>query len=123
MYDASGRGDTEVVRELITAKADLEWEHHQRNETPLLRAARDGHTAIVRLLLDAGSNREARDGYRRTAVEVSATDTICAMIMGEAGVDVHISEIRARIKRKLEELSEEEQQLKHWQTLRDEALS
>ncbi|MFF9111174.1 ankyrin repeat domain-containing protein [Streptomyces sp. NPDC014805] len=61
---AVAEGDTDRVRELLAAGAEVDARHPMLNgfndaHTPLLVAARDGHAEIVRLLLDAGADINA----------------------------------------------------------------
>ncbi|HZF90736.1 ankyrin repeat domain-containing protein [Streptomyces sp.] len=61
---AVSAGDTDRVRELLAAGAEVDARHPMLNgfndaHTPLLVAARDGHGEIVRLLLDAGADINA----------------------------------------------------------------
>ena len=63
---ATNKGDTETVRKLISAGADVNTLYPHVNSfldghTPLLVAARDGHKEIVRELLKAGARVRVED--------------------------------------------------------------
>jgi ankyrin repeat protein len=53
---ASRNGHTEVVKLLLTAKADVNAAHKTQGITSLLIASQKGHTGIVKLLLTAGAD-------------------------------------------------------------------
>lgn len=64
LVNATAAGDTEVVRQLLAAGADVEQRLPVLNSfndkhTALLVASRDGHLEIVRLLLTAGADVNA----------------------------------------------------------------
>ncbi|RFU80736.1 pfs, nb-arc and ankyrin domain [Trichoderma arundinaceum] len=60
-----------------------------RGRTPLLRAAENGHEAIVRLLLKHGADIEAKDSVNGTALNIAASHGYDAVIMPllESGAD------------------------------------
>ena len=53
---ASRNGHTEIVKLLLTAKADVNAAEKKQGITPLLIASKKGHTEIVKLLLTAGAD-------------------------------------------------------------------
>ena len=59
LVTASWRGDLEAVRSLLRARADVNAREPQYQMTALLAAAREGHTEVVRALVDAGARLEA----------------------------------------------------------------
>ena len=79
---AAVEGDVSTVRELIAGGADVN--RYGPDETPLIAAARKGyddkHREVVRLLLDAGANINAKDMYGRTATQNAARKGLGAMV-------------------------------------------
>ena len=55
---AVSTGNLQRVRELNAAGVDLN-QSSDRGETPLMAAAKSGHTDIVKFLIDAGANLRA----------------------------------------------------------------
>ncbi|KAG2500831.1 hypothetical protein HYH03_001593 [Edaphochlamys debaryana] len=62
LYKASDAGDIEQVRALLAAGADVNYIDKGTDQTPLLVAAWEGHTAVVQALLEAGAWVEATCG-------------------------------------------------------------
>lgn len=75
LYWASYLGLEAVVRMLLGFKVDVNarstFEIDGENETALRAAARQGHEAVVRLLLANGSDIEAEDGEGNTPLELA----------------------------------------------------
>merc|ERR1740117_1585 len=64
---AAENGQTEIVRKLIDAGADLNYQNG--NEfTALVMATWHGHTEIARLLIDAGTNVDVKDKHEQCAL-------------------------------------------------------
>lgn len=64
--DACAAGNLALAKALTARRVDLNAQT-EYNETPLLRAAVNGHADIVRHLLDAGAETETADRFGRTA--------------------------------------------------------
>ena len=84
--------DVAVVKELIARGKDIN-EPEKNGDTPLIMAAHQGHTEILKLLLHAGAdvNRQGPvNGYTalHDAIHQNHIDTAMAII--EAGADVTI---------------------------------
>lgn len=60
-------GDTEKVRELIEAGADVNW-RTDYGFTPLMFACDRGHVAVAKLLLEKGSDRHVASKEGSTAL-------------------------------------------------------
>jgi hypothetical protein len=56
LFIAAGKGNAEIVKVLIAAKAEIDVKDFLLQITPLVWAAFHGHTEVVRLLLEAGAN-------------------------------------------------------------------
>ena len=61
LYEASGKGYTEIVKLLLNASADVNAAH-TTGLTPLFWASENGHTEVVQLLLEAGARKFGRIG-------------------------------------------------------------
>lgn len=83
-------GFLEVADLLIKAGADIEM----GASTPLMEAAQEGHRALVRYLLDAGTNVHAHTQTADTALTYACENghTDVADLLLQAGADLHESE-------------------------------
>ena len=64
-YDAAARGDAQALRALVGSLPDLSIGHGPKADTPLHVAARNGHAAAIRVLVDelgGNSNLSNNDG-------------------------------------------------------------
>ena len=71
LIEAVGRGNTEQVRELLDAGADINIQD-KFGETALMRAAAWGHTGVMELLIRAGAEIDRPNKYGWTALMVAA---------------------------------------------------
>jgi len=71
LLNAARKGDTALIRTLISHKINLEVQDKD-GHTPLMLAAQHGHAEAVRLLLGGGARAEARDpqGYNAYGLAV-----------------------------------------------------
>ena len=65
---AALKGDLAKVQALIGPKVDINEKSDSIRVTPLITAAENGHTEIVKLLLDNGAEVDSRDKYGRSAL-------------------------------------------------------
>ena len=88
---ASWDGDLEAVRSLLRVRADVNAREPKRQATGLIRAAKAGHTEVVRELVKAGARLEAKDVDDMTALVVACQnghiDVVRALLAARA--DVH----------------------------------
>lgn len=69
---AAKHGDTERVQALLQQGANVNAVDRQFGATALMWAAHEGHTDIVRLLLDSGASIDAQQSLGRTALWYTA---------------------------------------------------
>jgi ankyrin repeat protein len=71
LYNAVAVADIEEVKRLITQGADVNA-RNRFGDTPLRRAAYEGHTQVVELLINRGANVNTRNGSLGTALHGAA---------------------------------------------------
>ena len=89
---ASSKGDPQIVRALIAGKADVNG-CHSNGDTPLLRAAANGHLAIVRDLIAAGANLRGPPLRPQALAEAAANghpEVVKALIDAKANVNAEV---------------------------------
>ena len=69
---AAAEGHLEVVKRLVEAEVDVNFEHENGSGTALIVAATNGHAAVVKFLLESGANPSITDSTGYTAL-LSAT--------------------------------------------------
>src|SRR5687767_2353813 len=77
------------VRELLKEAADVNVRDKEHNETPLILAVKFADAGMVRLLLDAGADVDARDDWGRTALFYAQVPSEVFEVLHNAGADVH----------------------------------
>lgn len=91
LVKASERGNTEQVRELLDAGADVDIKDND-GWTALMWSAYQGHSDTARLLLDAGADVDIQDNNGWTALIYAAAlgyaDTVKLLL--DAGADIDI---------------------------------
>eukprot|EP00439_Symbiodinium_sp_Y106_P056540 s2313_g7.t3 len=90
LYEASARGQADVVQLLLEAGADKDFcDTRGMGRTPVLAAAYKGHAQVVRLLLEAGSRKDVRDINGRTALIAASMNghTAVVQLLLEAGAE------------------------------------
>jgi ankyrin repeat protein len=93
LHTAARTGSVEVVRQLLEHKADIDQPEPLRQQTALMWAAAEGHTAVVQALVAAGAGPGARSSAGYTALMFAARqghlDTVRALV--DAGADPNVA--------------------------------
>ena len=88
MLQAAIKGDLEQVNVWLDAGANVHFS--KLGWTPLMRASRNGHTEVARLLLERGAELEAKDPDGRTSLMWAAfnghTEVVCLLL--DRGADI-----------------------------------
>ena len=91
IHDACGRGDVDAVRAFIAtdpASVDADDEHGWR---PIFHTGLWRHESIVRLLIEAGADLAAHDGYvLHYAGEVLNNKRIVSLLIQYGGLEAHV---------------------------------
>jgi ankyrin repeat protein len=92
---AAARGDVEVMRALMDAKASVDT-RNGAGETALILAATDGNPEAVRLLLDRGADARVRTKRDETALGNAGTagNEEAVRLLLEHGAEVNVRNIR-----------------------------
>ena len=101
LWEAAGRGDVEHVRTLLGSEVDLEWTVDKERPnaalgwTPLIVAAFHGNEEVVRLLVEAGANKDAKTlDLGATALIMAAENNNEAVVqlLLDAGADKDVKD-------------------------------
>src|SRR4051812_41260445 len=89
LYNAAHRGNNQEVLSLLASGKDINGQ--KTGWTPLMIAAAEGHTDIVKLLLEKGADANARNSYGRTSLMFASSYgfTQIAELLIRAGADVN----------------------------------
>ncbi|EFJ15138.1 hypothetical protein SELMODRAFT_118824 [Selaginella moellendorffii] len=92
LLDTAARGDATELRELIRAGGDASYANPSTGLTPLIAAAKAGHSEVVRVLLNAGAPWNALDRSGRCAGDyaMDAGHQDCYDILLDAGVKAEL---------------------------------
>lgn len=91
IHAACGRGDVEEVRRLIAAEPSLVDADDEHGWRPIFHAALWRHEAVVRLLIEAGADLAAHDGYvLHYAGEVPGNKAIVELLVRYGALDAHV---------------------------------
>ena len=89
--DAIAAGDLESIDRLIAGGADVDA-RDEHNQTAVMNAARDGHAAVVRLLVDRGAqvNHTAKYGLTALMLAVIRSHVDVVRVLVDAGADLQV---------------------------------
>ena len=91
IHEACVRGDIDVVSALIAANPEIVDADDEHNWRPIFHAALWRHEELVRLLLDAGADLAAHEGYvMHYAGEVPNNKPIVSLLVQYGGLDAHV---------------------------------
>ncbi|HET8846727.1 MAG TPA: ankyrin repeat domain-containing protein, partial [Ktedonobacteraceae bacterium] len=90
-FRCAKKGDLAAVQAYLTLGMSLELHDQYSEETPLIRAVEGNHTELIRFLLEARADLEARDRPGDTALMTSVNwqHTEALTVLLEAGADLH----------------------------------
>ena len=93
IHEAAAEGDLARVSAVLADRPDAGLDRDERNDTPLHLAAVNGHTEVVRLLLEAGVPVYIGDNEESSALDVAASrghvDVVELLIASGANVRRH----------------------------------
>jgi ankyrin repeat protein len=91
IHEACGRGDLDAVRALIAADPAAVDADDQHGWRPIFHAGLWRREAVVRLLIEAGADLSAHDGYvLHYAGEVPGNKAIVSLLIQYGALDAHV---------------------------------
>jgi len=93
LYTAIENGDRFAVATFVDAGLDLNKHRDSDGQTPLIYAARLGKTDLVKTILDAKADVNARDKSNQTALSralIERHDDTFQLLLNQPGVDVNV---------------------------------
>jgi ankyrin repeat protein len=78
-------GHFKVVQKLIENGADVNWKNSRNGWTSLMHASRNGHESVVKLLIGAGADIDARDNDGMTSL-IHAIQNVHESVVKPLGV-------------------------------------
>lgn len=91
IHDACRRGDIDAVREMIAADPDVVDADDEYEWRPIFHAGLWRHEDVVRLLIEAGADLAAHDGYvLHYAGEVPNNKNIVSLLIQYGALDPHV---------------------------------
>src|SRR6185369_3371815 len=93
LYTAIENGDQFAIATFVDARFDINKHRESDGQTPLIYAARLGKTEVVRALLDARADVNARDHSNQTALSralIERHDDTFDVLLNRPGVDVNV---------------------------------
>lgn len=91
IHEACRRGDVDAVRGFIAADPDAVDADDEHGWRPIFHAGLWRHEAVVRLLIDAGADLAAHDGYvMHYAGEVPNNKAVVSLLVQYGALDAHV---------------------------------
>jgi len=87
-YDAIRRDDAVLVQKLLRTRGTVNAKD-SRGGTPLMYAAAVGSEAMMRRLIDAGADVNAKNAFDTTALIIASDNLPLAKLLVEHGADVN----------------------------------
>ncbi|QEN07488.1 ankyrin repeat domain-containing protein [Oceanispirochaeta crateris] len=111
---AARRGHNSIVKILFEAGADINQVSKDRNNTPLMDAASEGHVELVRFFIDNGAELEIKSKSGQTALVLASGNgqIDCAEILINAGANCDEKDSMGLSARKYAQLYQVENLLK-----------
>ena len=93
LLDAVVMRDLARARELLKQGADVNARDKEHEETPVILAAKFAGAEMVRILLDAGAEVDARDEWGRTALFYAPVSSEVFDVLHRDGADVQARDV------------------------------
>ena len=95
LHDAASYGALPIVRWLVNHGLELNAWNESNESTPIALAASDGHSDVVRFLIDSGASLDTSDSVRNPLLAAivggdSDAHTLVAKLLIDGGIDTTI---------------------------------